>query len=362
MKTRFTVPALALTLLLPALLHAGEILVRTDKDRFVQGESALLSITVRGSPVRPQVTPPTVPYCQIEQVQEMQQHSRTPERGMTKAGGSSSRGPGLAGALQELNKRVQDLPSQFSTQGLGDSGLLREYEGMLQDIRLQAREALQSGGSSKEPKEYQAVYRVTPQRAGTLTVTPFILKIGGQSYLTKPVTLTIDPPLQKQDAGVATAVADAPAPAPGPEPIIGTQGLALKPWHGLLLLAAPVLGILAAIFSRRRQNKTRSHASAGASASSARRTALCDLEASRDPASVAKTLTEFVRRRCQLPEGEITPKEAAESLRRAGVSDVQAERVAMLLDACTAAEFAAGSVAVDVGELAEDARRLVLEI
>ena len=86
------------------------------------------------------------------------------------------------------------------------------------------------------------------------------------------------------------------------------------------------------------------------------------LETAADLPSVAGALSAYVRQRCRLPEGEITPAEAAESLRTIGVSETLADRLAAVLDTCTAAQFAAGSVAVDEREIADDARRVVCAI
>src|SRR5262245_209529 len=156
MSTRIAFFTGLLGLLLPGAIHGGEIHVRADRDHLVQGESATITISVRGATARPVVIQPTVPYCQIEQIQEMQLKARAPQRGMAK---SPAAGGQLSKAFDDLSRQIQSMPGELAKQGFGDAGLLQEYEGMLQGIRRQAQEALQGGNG---PKEYESVYRVTP--------------------------------------------------------------------------------------------------------------------------------------------------------------------------------------------------------
>jgi hypothetical protein len=355
MTTRHTVLMTVLCVWIPGSSRAGEIVVRTDREHLTQGESALVTITVRGSNTRPLVTPPTIPYCQVEQVQAMELRLQATQRGVAKSAAPAAGGR-LAQAFDSLQRQVQEMPNQISKDGLGDAaGLLTEYEGMLQDIRRQAQAALQNS-PSRGPGEYQAVYRLTPQRSGELTVTPFILKINGSSFFTKPLALTIDAAVPKAVATAGT-VSEHPSLAasePGPNSI---RGLALKPWHGLVaLLAAPVLGATLALLTRRR--RPRPTPTASSVQLGVRRAAMAKLAEANGLHAVAESLSAYVRVRCHLPEGELTPAEAATSLRTAGVSESLADRVATILDACSAARFAAGGIAVDEREVAADARRV----
>lgn len=76
---------------------------------------------------------------------------------------------------------------------------------------------------------------------------------------------------------------------------------------------------------------------------------------------VRETLQAMLRHQFGMPAGEITPQDAADCLRRAGVSPGLAHSCAALLETCTAAEFAPGMLPVSLDELAAAADRLVAE-
>jgi hypothetical protein len=70
----------------------------------------------------------------------------------------------------------------------------------------------------------------------------------------------------------------------------------------------------------------------------------------------------MLRSRFGMPAGEITPHDAAERLRRAGVADGLANACASLLEDCAAAEFAPGVSPMSLPDLTARAERLVAEI
>ncbi len=74
---------------------------------------------------------------------------------------------------------------------------------------------------------------------------------------------------------------------------------------------------------------------------------------------VRQTMQDFLRRRFRLPPGEVTPRDAADCLRGAGVEEGLARACADLLETCATAEFAPGVVALSPTDLAAYARKLI---
>ncbi len=77
------------------------------------------------------------------------------------------------------------------------------------------------------------------------------------------------------------------------------------------------------------------------------------------PAEVRQALSDFLRIKFGLPEGEVTPGDVREKLGRAGVSEGLAYECADLLERCAAAEFGSGSSGHTPGELARAAKQLL---
>jgi hypothetical protein len=77
---------------------------------------------------------------------------------------------------------------------------------------------------------------------------------------------------------------------------------------------------------------------------------------------VRELVQRMLRSRFGLQPGEITPQDAAEHLRQAGVSDGLASSCASFLEECAAAEFAPGLSHMALPELAERAEKLIAEI
>jgi hypothetical protein len=76
-------------------------------------------------------------------------------------------------------------------------------------------------------------------------------------------------------------------------------------------------------------------------------------------AGVRQLLADFLRARFQMPPGEITPHDAAERLREAGIHTRLSREFAELLEHCVAAEFAPGLMAASGADLAVRADRLI---
>jgi hypothetical protein len=77
---------------------------------------------------------------------------------------------------------------------------------------------------------------------------------------------------------------------------------------------------------------------------------------------VRELVQKVLRARFGLPAGEITPHDAAERLRQAGVRDDLASESAELLESCAAAEFAPGVNPVSLPELIARAERLTTQL
>jgi hypothetical protein len=77
---------------------------------------------------------------------------------------------------------------------------------------------------------------------------------------------------------------------------------------------------------------------------------------------VRELVQKALRARFGLPAGEITPRDAAERLRQAGIGDALASQCAELLETCVAAEFAPGVNPVSLPELIARAERLVAQL
>jgi BatD DUF11 like domain len=79
-------------------------------------------------------------------------------------------------------------------------------------------------------------------------------------------------------------------------------------------------------------------------------------------AEVRQALQDFLRRHFRLPPGEVTSRDAGESLRRGGAPEGLARSFAALLDTCETAEFAPGVVNTSPSDLSAYARRLMDQV
>jgi hypothetical protein len=74
---------------------------------------------------------------------------------------------------------------------------------------------------------------------------------------------------------------------------------------------------------------------------------------------VRELLQKALRQRFQLPPGEITPQDASQGLRQAGVDGPLADECGKILEACAVAEFAPGAEGTPPSELARRAEQLI---
>ena len=82
----------------------------------------------------------------------------------------------------------------------------------------------------------------------------------------------------------------------------------------------------------------------------------------RSATQVREVLHQLLRGRYGMPPGEITPSDAFEKLRQAGVPEELARECEVLLETCAAAEFAPGLATVSPAELSAAADRLVAHL
>jgi len=348
--------ALAVILGTSPAIVAAEIQLQADRDQLKLGESVQVTISVRGATQKPLVLAPTVPYCQIEQIEEKAGSTRP-------APAAGIRPPpvgGPAGAIGDLERTIQGLTDRMGKQGFGDSFLLREYDGMLRDIRQQALEALNNRPATPGQRRIEFVFRVTPQRSGTLQLSPFSVRVGSVVHLTKWLTLTIGPAASGGDVAVNNKPA---VPAAAPLPFnLPARGLQLAPWQwGAVLFLTPLLGAIYFLCRSRKHQPVECRVGS-TQALDWRREALRRLAGATTAEETAAGLATYVRARCHLPQGEITPTEAAAALRRIDVDGTLADRTAEILDRCASACYAPKPVAVFELELTHAGRQLACEL
>jgi hypothetical protein len=346
-------------------LHAQGITLRAEGDQLTQGEPGVVKLIVRGSRTRPVVTPPHVPYVQIEPagVKEVAFSNAKPT-------GKSAEGK-LADAIGSLQERTARLSDDLAKQGQATPGVLDEHQDMLRDIRRQALAALSRGNG---PVDYEIDFRVTAQRAGELTLPPFQVKVGSQTHLTKPLKFNVV--ASSNSASTANRGSTSSLDSiTGPEQIATVAGSAasggpgLTLWHGLLaLLGGACIGLLATAIGRRRSavsNRLSANGYRQAQGPGCRLADGREPVADRRPQSadeVAALVMDGIRIRCQLPAGELTPVEAAEALTKAGAAGGLAPSAQTLLEECQAARFAPKPVPVVVEDLAARARLVLAEL
>jgi hypothetical protein len=253
---------------------------------------------------------------------------------------------------------------------------------MLRSTRQQALNALQQKPSGAE---YHAVFRLTPERAGILTLPSFMIEVDGRTLLTKPIEVTVedkqqaaappatpDPgPRASKSPSVAGGANGSPQAAPQPQAFasgevmgVQTTPVAYWPWLSAVLLApVALLGLIASARSWSRLRKlTAPQRAQRQAACAARRTLHSQLRDGASPDVISKALMEYLRGKFDLPAGEITPFEASRELEGRGVPPELAERVGNFLGACSEVRFAPTGVAVQETELVAEARALIQQL
>jgi hypothetical protein len=361
-------------------LRAVEIAARADRTQLPLGEEFKVTVTVRGSPIRPSIQPPSVPGCQIEQVGALQ---ATPSR---RVAGQPGPAPQVGQSIQDLERQIQariralgQMP--LADPALNDPALLQQYQDLLAAYRQQALAAL----NGQTGTDYTATFRIKPERSGILTLPPFIIRLGNQTVVTKPIEITITeastpaptpPPAAAQpQPAPPPAVSNDPAPAPAGPPlpapydadeVLGSSGVSAHVWPWLVaVLFVPPLAV-GLLWVGWRWRRTREATAAVRQQRQAVRQARQELSVpltdSLTPAALGELLIRYLRGRCAVPDGEITPAEAAQCLEQAAVPPAVAERFAVLLDTCTAARYAPGAVTTATAELVQEARAVIDEI
>ncbi len=176
--------------------------------------------------------------------------------------------------------------------------------------------------------------------------------------VTPSVNVTPDRP-QTDPAPVPTPAEPTPAKEPAP-PATSTTDLLLGGAEMVLGLATAVcLAVVGMRYVRRRrvvrqqQNQIRQ--------------AVAEVQldlgtAKATVAEVRRVVQDFLRKNFDLPPGEVTPADAEDCLRRAGVPDGLVRSCAALLETCATAEFAPGLLATPPADLNAYARRLLAQI
>jgi|GEM_PF-6917579 len=361
--------------------HAAEATAIVDRSTLPLGEDFRVKVIVRKCVGRPHVQPPSVPGCRIELL------------GMTQAGGAATlRSPSGGGRrpsttdipslIEAIEKMEADALRSLGQQAGGGRVFDQSAFDMLRSTRQQALNALQQGPSGAE---YHVVFRLTPERAGILTLPSFIIDVDGRTLLTKPIEVTVE---DKQQAAAPPATPD-PGPkaskSPGvaggadgnsqaarlPRPFaraelmgVQTSPVAYWPWlSAVLLVPVALLGLIASARSwLRLRELTAPQRAQRQAACAARRTLHSQLQDGASPDAISKALMEYLRGKFNLPAGEITPFEASRELEARSIPPELAERVGNFLGACSEVRFAPGGVAVQESELVAEARALIQQL
>jgi hypothetical protein len=179
--------------------------------------------------------------------------------------------------------------------------------------------------------------------------------------VTPSVNVTPDQPQTNPTPTPATAEPSAPTPAKEPAPPATT-------WSDRLLAGAEIalglgtavcLAVVGVRYVRRRRalHKQRTQL----------RQAVAEVKLGLGTptptvAEIRRVVQDFLRRTFHLPQGEVTPADAEECLRQAGVPVGLIRSCVSLLETCATAEFAPGMVAESPTELNANARRLLEQI
>jgi hypothetical protein len=365
--------------------NAAQVTAVPDRTRIQLGEEFVVTVRVRGSRTRPVIELPEVPGCQIEPMGQLRSRPVQQSGGNARDSSAAARRGAalpqqpLGAALQEMERLQSRTLDTANMQGLLNTALIQEYQSLLSAYRQQALEAL----SGPQSLAYEMSYRIIPHRAGILTLPPFAVTVGNQEFQTQPLELTIEPPgsgaapqapSPASPPSQAAAAIDKPAgsrPAlpslHGGTTVLGKEGVPIQSWPWLLALLAVPPVLFAVVWRGQRWWQRRVARLSGSVRRDAVREAkqhmLVWSRTTSAPEAVAEGLTLYLRIRCNLPEGEITPVEATRCLEAAAVQPAVAQRFAGLLDRCAAARFApGGAVALAEENLVEEAQQVIDEV
>lgn len=357
--------------LLNGPIGAADVQIEADRTRVVMGESFHVRITVRGALSKPNVMMPQIPACQVERVPEAS------PTGTASAGTKSppARNPTDAAvqSLMESIEKAEEETLRALSEKLGQYDQLLMNSGafeVLRETRRQALQALQQGRGKGD--EYRFAFRITPQRAGVLTLPPFVVQADGRTLQTQPVEITVEP--SPTSASVAPpSQPSVPEPSPPPETeapaVLADRSWDRLVWMPLVSLGtAVVLGIALAFLwpmRRRREQPTPGRAvskSLGGSAGSAPPATPRRLHPGSRADEIHRSLTDVLRVLCDLPPGEITAHEAVAAMTARGMQSSLVRQVEEILFQCEVARFAPTTVAEVPDGLAQQAQRLIAEL
>lgn len=374
---QFGVLLVVLTVL--ALFHSVAVAsvsvsLQTDRTRLAVGESFEVQITVRGSVAKPQVMMPHIPACNLERLPDPPPNqpaapSSNDHRERNTPG--HERLSSLIGAVEKAQAdALRTLAEQMSQK---DLSLFDESAfDVLRQTRQQAMQALQQPRGN--PTEYRFLFRVTPQRAGVLTLPPFVVQADGRTYQTKPVEIAVEPSApavalhpssssnglaSKSDQGGKIASSSLASDqtsenenAPG-----GWLLLAIGIAFPMAILAGVALAFLWPNRATRQQKMAAQTAISGAGGAVPDLLRLCN-----DPDEVWRCLSDAIRSLCDLPPGEITAQEAVEALTASGMATSLVRKADSVLRLCEQIRFAPGSAKGIPCDLAPQAQELYMEL
>jgi hypothetical protein len=386
--------------------HAAEAIARVDRSRLPLGESFHVHVAVRGSRTRPMVHAPAVPFCTIQRLDDAEARQllggfASPVPGKqaeqqpppAPARSSPSAAHPLVGMLEALETAQRNALGIWSEQSSQPGSLLsaeREAFRLLRETREQALLALQSGRGSSKPGEYPFVFRVTPQRAGVLTMPAFVIQADGRTLQTPSWEITVDPAGSPSPGHAATAPQSAAGPN-APATSTADRGPKLndaashgstdnvapwwRPWAFAVLalpLACAALHLIRASPGRRRGTSkpaasvyplvaSWTAANSGAPAASGAAVQR-SFTGSLHPEELGQRLAALLCHRFGLHPGEITPGEVSAALRARGCDAELVGQIHEVLCWCQQARFAPDGAAALPGHWTVEASRVLARL
>ncbi|MCS6975969.1 MAG: BatD family protein [Gemmatales bacterium] len=348
-----------------------DVTIQADRNRLTLGESFDVQITVRGRLSKPSVMTPQVPACRIERLADpppRQTAAPQPPAGERRQPTKDAFGS-LIGAVEKAQtdalRALADQMSQADPLVLDPSA----FE-LLRQTRQQAMQALQQPRVTGA--EFRFAFRITPQRAGVLTLPPFVVQADGRTYQTQPLEITVEPSANTSLPSPPSSGMSQPTsqrsneaqPEPNVDPAASqTQrsGTWVLTFLGIAIPAAILCGVVLALLWPRRSKTVRpSHTM---SAHNPPRTSSLSFEVpvfgrETDPDAIWKCLTDVIRLLCEMPPGEMTAQEAVESLRTANIDFETMRRAERVLFLCEEARFAPASAVNLPEDFADQAGQL----
>ncbi len=349
------------------------ISLQTDRTRLAVGESLEVQITVRGTVAKPHVMMPQVPACSVERLPDPPPNPTTApssNNSRERKTPGSERLSSLIGAVEKAQadalRTLAEQMSQSDLQLFDQSAF-----DVLRQTRQQAMLALQQPRGN--PTEYRFLFRITPQRAGVLTLPPFVVQADGRTYQTKPVEITVEPPVASVSPNPTSASDGLKARSDQRENLASGSASdhtfetdnSSSGWLltaiGIAFPAAILVGIALAFLWPNRTARQRKVA--GKMPMPRPVVAVPDFPRLHDdPDEVWRCLTDVIRCLCNLPPGEITAQEAVEALTASGMATSLVRKAESVLRLCEQVRFAPVPVRILPDDLALQAQQLFMEL